>query len=122
MVSAFKIIGIVGRIQNIKVKETLQALIQYLHDLHQTILIDQETASVLENIKDLNLSSISIPSYELSKRCDLLIVVGGDGSLLNATHTTLCGTTPVIGINRGRLGFLTDILPTEFKKIKMILD
>ncbi len=44
---------------------------------------------------------------------DLVIVVGGDGSLLHAARALVRHNTPVIGVNRGRLGFLTDIKPTE---------
>jgi NAD+ kinase len=40
-----------------------------------------------------------------------VIVVGGDGSLLNAAHIVVDENVPVVGINRGRLGFLTDIHP-----------
>ncbi len=42
-----------------------------------------------------------------------MIVVGGDGSLLHAARSLVKHNTPVIGVNRGRLGFLTDIKPTE---------
>ena len=48
--------------------------------------------------------------------------MGGDGSLLHATHAILDENIPVIGINRGSLGFLTDIHPTELSKIKAILE
>jgi NAD+ kinase len=63
-----------------------------------------------------------IPRDELSKHCQLLIVVGGDGSMIYAAHTIIHDEIPVLGINRGRLGFLTDILPTELQKIKGILE
>jgi NAD+ kinase len=46
---------------------------------------------------------------------DLIIVIGGDGSLLSAARLAVNVNTPVIGINRGRLGFLTDILPNEME-------
>ncbi len=51
-----------------------------------------------------------------------MIVVGGDGSLLHAAHAVVRDEIPVLGINRGRLGFLTDIHPTELDKIKAILE
>ena len=49
----------------------------------------------------------------LGEVVDLVIVVGGDGSLLHAARALVKYNTPVIGVNRGRLGFLTDIKPTE---------
>ena len=47
--------------------------------------------------------------------CDLVIVVGGDGSMLSAARALADHGVPVLGINRGRLGFLTDISPDELE-------
>ncbi|MBX3709351.1 MAG: NAD(+) kinase [Gammaproteobacteria bacterium] len=117
MARQFKTIGIFGRVKNPGVIETLKALISYLRNLNQEILIDSETADALEDT-----SLVCINRSELSKRCNLLIVVGGDGSLLHAAHTIVNDEIPVLGINRGRLGFLTDILPTDLTRIKSILE
>lgn len=117
MESQFNIIGIYGRVKNPGVIETLKALINYLHSLNQKMLVDAETADAIDS------SSLTrVQREELSKRCNLLIVVGGDGSLLHAAHAIVNNEIPVLGINRGRLGFLTDILPTELTKIKAILE
>jgi NAD+ kinase len=116
MGSAFKVIGILGRVKNPGVADTLKAVITYLRAHKHDILVDAESASALDD------NSIpSVGSEELSERCDLLIVVGGDGSLLHATHTVINKEIPVLGINRGRLGFLTDINPTQLNKISAIL-
>ena len=117
MATQFQIIGIMGKVKNTEVRETLINLINYLRELKQEILVDSETADALN---DPDLSSVS--RDELSKRCHLIIVVGGDGSLLHAAHTAVNEGIPVLGVNRGRLGFLTDIHPTEFEKIKDILN
>jgi NAD+ kinase len=116
MANAFNTIGIIGRVKNPGVKETLKILIAYLQDLGKTILIDAETASALQDP-----SLPTVERQQLGKRCHLAIVVGGDGSLLNAAHTLVNDEIPVLGINRGSLGFLTDIHPTELAKIKDIL-
>ena len=50
---------------------------------------------------------------QLAGHCDLVVVVGGDGSLLHAAQHI--AEVPVIGVNRGRLGFLTDVLPDEIE-------
>lgn len=113
----FKTIGIYGRVNNAGVKETLKTLIQYLQSLNQSIRVDLETAVALEDP-----TLIGTPRNELSRSCQLLIVVGGDGSLLHAAHAVVNEEIPVLGINRGRLGFLTDILPSELHKIKAILE
>ncbi len=116
MPAPFKTIGIFGRVNNLGVLETLKTLIHYLQSLNQPILIEAETYKALDN-----LALPFCPCEDLATRCDLLIVVGGDGSLLRATHNIIKNETPVLGINRGRLGFLTDILPAELEKIKAIL-
>jgi NAD+ kinase len=116
MASQFKVVGILGKVKNPGIIDTLKTLIHYLRDLGQDLVVDTETAEAL-NDDALTL----IPREELSKHCQLLIVVGGDGSLLHAAHTIINDELPVLGINRGRLGFLTDILPTELQKIKAIL-
>lgn len=117
MKSQFKTIGIFGRVKNTGVIETLRALISFLRSLDQDILVDAETA---ESLEDASLKLVN--RCDISQCCNLLIVVGGDGSLLHAAHTIVNDEVPVLGINRGRLGFLTDILPTELKKIKSILE
>jgi len=117
MTSPFKIIGVFGRVNHPLINTTLKTLINYLQSLEVNILVDAETA---ESLDDTSLTRIN--RSELGRQCDLLIVVGGDGSLLHAAHTIVNDAVPVLGINRGRLGFLTDILPTELSKIKSILD
>lgn len=116
MATTFKSIGIIGRVRNTGIKETCHALIDYLQTLDVQLYIEEDTAD------SLNGTSLPILSREkLGKHCDLLIVVGGDGSLLHAAHIAVNQDLPVLGINRGSLGFLTDILPKELTKIKSIL-
>lgn len=116
MTTPFNIVGIMGRVRNPGVVETLRALIEFMATQKQKVLLDTETASVL-NDPSIN----AVPKQTLSKQCDLLIVVGGDGSLLQAARTVVNDGVPVLGINRGRLGFLTDIHPAQLEKIKPIL-
>ena len=119
MTSVFNVVGIIGHIGRVKhpgMRETLSVLIEHLRRLNQSVIVDTDTANELD---DSNLKHV--PRNELGKHCNLLIVVGGDGSLLHATHLIINDDVPVLGVNRGRLGFLTDIHPTELDKIKAIL-
>lgn len=116
MTTQFKTIGILGRVHSKGVVETLQSLISFLRTLKQNFLVEDETAAAL---KDPDLPHI--PRNDLSKKCNLVIVVGGDGSILNAAQCVVNDEVPVIGVNRGRLGFLTDINPNQLDKIKDIL-
>ena len=54
-----------------------------------------------------------VPESELSARADLVVAIGGDGTLLYAAGLVAERGTPLLGINRGRLGFLTDVLPED---------
>ncbi len=53
------------------------------------------------------------PLEDLGKHCDVVIVVGGDGTFLAAARAVVEDHTPLIGVNLGRLGFLVDISPDE---------
>lgn len=117
MTSQFKTVGIFGRVQSPEIRETLTCLINYLKKLGQAIVVEEETA---QSIADTTLERVT--RDVLCKRCQLLIVVGGDGSLLHAAHTIADEEIPVLGINRGRLGFLTDIMPRDLETIKSILE
>lgn len=114
----FKKIGIFGRQRTRGIIETLHALITLLQHLKYEIIVEQETSQLLTDSTLKNL-----PRQEMGKHCDLIIVVGGDGSLLNAAHAVVDDNVPILGINRGRLGFLTDIHPTELQsKVKEVLN
>lgn len=116
MQSQFETIGVFARVKNPGVLESLRVLITYLKSLQQKFIVNEETA------KTLNDASLTAVSDDLGKHCQLLIVVGGDGSLLHTAPMVVQNNIPVFGINRGRLGFLTDIHPTELSKIKNILE
>jgi len=100
-----------GRPRVAGVTETLSALKKYLLSLNVNVSIESNTAQLLPH-HQLPI----VIKEDLPKEMDLIIVVGGDGSLLNAAHTALPNNLAVLGINRGRLGFLTDIHPEELKK------
>lgn len=91
------------------VHETLTRLIQFLEHVSMEAYLDADTA------KRFTLNLPTLPSKSLGKQRDVIVVVGGDGSLLSAARMAVEFDVPVIGINRGRLGFLTDILPREME-------
>ncbi len=55
----------------------------------------------------------AVPRAELAAEADFMIAVGGDGTLLHAAHLVVGRDVPLLGINRGRLGFLTDVMPQD---------
>lgn len=108
--SDFNRIGLVGRPGHAGVIETLHRLLAFLGEKDVTIVLDDLTAGLIEDH-----GQQECKREELSRFCDLVIVVGGDGSMLNVAKYIASDQVPVIGINRGRLGFLTDILPDEIE-------
>ncbi len=116
MKSIFKTIVLMGRQQTEGMAETLNSLIIYLQKHDINIIIEKDTAILLPAL-DLPV----INREKLAGNCDLMIVVGGDGSLLSASHFATDQNIPVVGINRGRLGFLTDIRPDEIENLDKIL-
>jgi NAD+ kinase len=114
----FKKIGLMARQYNNtnELAHTLHLVIQYLTALKRTVIVEEETLNVIPNC-----GLKAAARNELSRHCEVLIVVGGDGSLLSASRSAAQQNLPVIGINRGALGFLTDILPDRLEKIGEIV-
>jgi NAD+ kinase len=102
----FKKIGVFAKPSAPNVAETIVELLTYLKSLKATVGIDSTIGKALKLSQE-----DCYEAEELVKSHDLLIVVGGDGSLLSAARWAVEHDKPVLGINRGRLGFLTDINP-----------
>ncbi|AMD02185.1 MULTISPECIES: NAD(+) kinase [Halomonas] len=107
----FKNIGLIGRLGSTKVVDTLKRLMHFLDERDYHVIIEDRTATVL-----LDHGHPEASRRTLGELCDLVIVVGGDGSLLGAARTLCHSGTLVLGVNRGRLGFLTDISPDELEE------
>jgi len=104
MDECFKKIGVIGKYQDSRVQDEMRKLCQYLSSKEREVFIDSITA---ENVSDLGYDVLS--RHDLGERVDLCIVVGGDGTLLNAARGLSNYDIPLVGYNLGRLGFLTDI-------------
>lgn len=76
-------------------------------------LIRESRRMVLTDIATASLSSLDVPTYPdaaaLAKQADLLMVFGGDGTMLRVAREIAGSRTPMLGINAGGLGFLTDV-------------
>ena len=114
----FHSIGLVGRPGSEAALYSLRVLIDFLHARQIQTYMDCETA---EGIAPG--ATQHVTRAQLAQLCDLVIVVGGDGSVLS-TGRSMRGTgVPLLGINRGRLGFLTDIAPDEIAtRVGAVLD
>jgi len=107
MPAEFKTIGLIGKYADPSIAEYLTTMAGFLKQHRLEVWLDDETA---RTVPDLGLDICA--RGELGQRCDLAVVIGGDGTLLNAARTLSDAGIPVVGINLGRLGFLADISPT----------
>jgi NAD+ kinase len=114
----FNTVGLIARRGSRSIVESVVTLEQFLRSRHVTIVFETATAAMLPKC-----------THRVEERkalgaiCDLLIVVGGDGSLLGVARDLAASQVPVIGVNRGGLGFLADISPDQIEtKIGAVLD
>jgi NAD+ kinase len=118
MHNVFNRVVLFGRQGGDDIVETLLAVRDYLCSQQVEVFFEQETAATLPAPQP----QPTLAREELEGRCDLVIVVGGDGSLLRAAQVAAKQNLPVLGVNRGRLGFLTDIYPEELSRIGRVLE
>jgi len=111
MAAQFHRVGLVGRSRQEGLQELLDELLDLLSDRVGEVMLEDRLGAVAT--RDCPL----LTREEIGERADLVIVLGGDGSLLSAARTMARFETPVLGINRGRLGFLTDISPDEVSEL-----
>ena len=96
--------------------EALNLMINSLLNLDINLFIDKSSNNKNENYTVLE-------HKEYVKKVDIVVVFGGDGTLLNAARKYLNYDIPILGINMGNVGFLTDISTDNFEKtIKEVLD
>jgi len=107
--SEFKTIGLIGKPHHKEAKQTLLALYSFLKDRGAELVIDERIAV------DLDTDSRSSDLVGIGETCDLAIVVGGDGYMIGAARVLARFDIAVIGVNRGNLGFLTDLDPDNFE-------
>ena len=104
MTTEFTTIGLVGRFQTREVGESLGAMAAFLRSQGVNVLIDADTAASTD-IQGYEVASTEV----LGAQAKLVIVLGGDGTMLNAARQMAEYSVPVVGVNQGRLGFMTDI-------------
>lgn len=108
---AFRRIGIMGRANKPSIIQSIYQLYNFFISQGLPLFIDHQTA----RLKSLEMGRMAdirvVDRNRLGAECDLVVVVGGDGSLLHAAQVLAQYSVPVVGVNRGRLGFLADINP-----------
>jgi len=105
MDTEFRNIALVGRQADARVAEPMRVLADYLTKAGINVAAAEALA--------LDLHVTRLPEEQLCDDADLIIAIGGDGTMLYAGRLARIRGTPILGVNRGRLGFLADITPDE---------
>jgi NAD+ kinase len=101
--SRSKVAAIISRPARPEVARTLPALVEWLHDHGYEVIFDPETTKYSDGQQQV------LRSQMASRHLDLVVVLGGDGTLLSAVRSTANTDAPLLGVNLGSLGFLTDV-------------
>jgi NAD+ kinase len=99
----FAAVGLFGKYQDPSVHDSIDQLREHLQGRGVGVFIGETTSSEIEGPR------ISVSREDLSAVIDLAIIVGGDGTMLHVARELTDRVLPVVGVNLGRLGFLTDI-------------
>ena len=114
----FRTIGLIAKRGDPRVGETLGRLLGMLHSRGVDVLLDAESRDAWPGN--------GVPAVArgiLGERCDLVVVVAGDGTFLDAARSLVDHDVPLLGVNLGRLGFLADVMPDEMPaRLDEILD
>lgn len=105
MGNEFQKIAVLGRYEDPRVAEPMTAIAGYLTKAGVEVLAADDMP--------LELDASRLPETELADHADLIIAIGGDGTILYAARLASDKNVPLLGVNRGRLGFLADVTPDE---------
>lgn len=110
-----KTIGIWANVKKERVADLLAEVVDWLESQNCNVLLNEAAALKLGKIYGHNFQS-------LNERADCIMVLGGDGTLLNCARISAPFGTPLFGINLGRLGFLTEAeIPDLFSTLEKLL-
>jgi len=96
-----KRIGIISKPKKTEIREIVPPLLNWLRERNVEVFIDKETGAILESLEKC------LTRNEMPGRVDLLVVLGGDGTLLAAARALNRKPVPLLAVNLGGLGFLT---------------
>ena len=101
--SQSKVAAIISRPDRPEVARTFPELLEWFHAHGYKVIVDPETAKYSNGQEEVLRSQMS------ARPLDLVVVLGGDGTLLSAARATAATDAPLVGVNLGSLGFLTDV-------------
>jgi len=108
MSQSFQSVALVGNAKDLRVAECMLSLAGHFQSQGVRALVDPGVGLAFRPG-----SVVLCPEATFAARADLIIAIGGDGTLLYAARLVAAHAVPLLGINRGRLGFLTDVSPNS---------
>ena len=118
MSAPFSTVAIFGKYKDPSVGDVINALTRFLQNRGLKVVLGEATATTIANPLAEARSLV-----EIEQEVDLGIVVGGDGTMLNVARCLADRSIPLLGVNLGRLGFLTDVPANQMtEEIGRILD
>lgn len=112
MKTQFRNVALVGKYHAQGARAALESIAHFLGDLGCDVAIEQDTAS------NAGLSQFPVLDVAgIGAQCDLALVVGGDGTMLGIGRVLAKFGVPLVGINQGRLGFITDIAFENYQSV-----
>jgi NAD+ kinase len=114
MTSSFSTVGLIGRPGAATILDSLDAVLRLLLSRDLNVVVEDATAELMGNGGGVDRNRYRrAERLALGEQADLIVVVGGDGSLLGVGRDLAHSGVPVVGVNRGGLGFLADISPDQ---------
>jgi NAD+ kinase len=104
---SIKRVGIISKPKKTEIREIVPPLLEWLRERGIEVFMDRETGAIIESSQEC------LTRNEMPEKVDLLIVLGGDGTLLAASRVLNRKSVPILAVNLGGLGFLTVFSPHE---------
>ncbi len=111
MASGFRHAAIVGKYQARGIRPLVEDIAYFLMSRGLEVSFERETAAAT-GVTDFD----ALDPAEMGQRCDIAVVVGGDGTMLGIARELARWNMPLVGINQGRLGFITDVPMEQYKE------
>jgi len=113
---SIKRVGIVSKPKKLEIRDIVPDLLQWLQERSIEGFVDKETAAIMQT------SRHALTRNQMPHEVDLLIVLGGDGTLLATARALNRKPVPILAVNLGGLGFLTEVTRDElYPTLEMVL-